>query len=513
MTMISRVLGLVRDMVFAYFFGVRGATDAFFVAFKIPNFLRRLFAEGAFAQAFVPVLSETKSQHGHAGVRDLVAHVSGVLGLGLLGVSVLGVIGAPILIIIFGGGFLTDPDGERFSLGVDMLRLTFPYLFFISMTALLSGILNTYQQFVIPALTPVFLNLILIIATVGVSVHLTQPVMALAGGVFVAGIVQLGFQLPAVIRLGLLPVPRWDWHHAGVKKIRQLMLPAIMGSSVVQVSLLLDTLMASFLVAGSVTWIYFSDRLVELPLGLFGVALSTVILPSLAQHHVHSDARQFHQLLDWAMRWAVLVSIPATVGLVVLAGPILTTLFGYGEFMLRDVEMSRLSLMAYALGLPAFIMIKVFAPGFFSRQDTKTPVKAAVYAIGVNIVLKLVFVGVLLGVTFNGAHMGLAAATSLAAYVNCILLYRWLRRDGVYALKAGWGVLGLRVLIASAGMGLILWFFVADLAQWYQWAWPIRVKNLVLGLLGGVAGFIAIAVLLGLRPLHFTGPRPDDQAA
>ncbi len=506
MTLISRIAGLARDIVFANYFGARAATDAFFVAFKIPNFLRRLFAEGAFSQSFVPVLSEAREKEGDPAVRELVAYASGTLALSLLLITVLGVIGAPVLISIFGAGFLTEGNEDKFALSVEMLRFTFPYIFFISMAALTAGILNTYRQFAIPAFTPVFLNLVLIIAAIGVSPHLDEPVMALAGGVFVAGVVQLGFQLPAVYRLGLLPMPRWGWYHEGVTKIRKLMLPAIFGSSVLQISLLMDTLIASFLVTGSVTWIYFSDRLVEFPLGVFGVALATVILPSLSRVHASDSPDKFYNLMDWAMRWAVLISIPAMVGLFVLAGPMLATLFGYGEFGLRDIEMSRLSLMAYTLGLPAFIFVKVLAPGYFSRQDTKTPVKAAISAMVANVIFKLLFVGGLYYVAFDGVHMGLAAATALAAYVNCALLYIWLKRDGVYYFAKGWGIFLVRVLIASAVMGGVLWMFAGETGEWYQRDLFSRAGWLTVWVTAGAGVFGMILILLGLRPTHMMKP-------
>jgi putative peptidoglycan lipid II flippase len=506
MTLISRIAGLARDIVFANYFGAKAATDAFFVAFKIPNFLRRLFAEGAFSQAFVPVLSETKTKQGEQAVRDLVAHTTGTLGVVLLVVSLLGVIGAPVVISIFGAGFLAEGNEDKFALSVEMLRFTFPYILFISLAALASGVLNTYRQFAIPAFTPVFLNLVLIIAAIGVSPYLDEPVMALAGGVFVAGIVQLGFQLPAVARLGLLPRPRWGWYHPGVSKIRKLMLPAIFGSSVVQISLLIDTLIASFLVTGSVTWIYFSDRLVEFPLGVFGVALSTVILPGLSSRHASDSPKQFFELMDWAMRWAVLVSIPAMVGLFVLAGPMLTTLFGYGEFSLRDVQMSRLSLMAYTLGLPAFIFIKVLAPGFFARQDTKTPVKAAIYAMLANIVLKFLLVGGLIWWSFDGVHMGLALATAIAAYVNCGLLYRWLKSGGVYSFSTGWGMYITRVFMASLIMGALLYGLSADTLHWYNNDLWYRVRWLLLWVVSGAAIFALALFSLGVRPVQLARP-------
>ncbi len=506
MTLLSRFAGLARDIVFANYFGVRAATDAFFVAFKIPNFLRRLFAEGAFSQAFVPILSEVKARRDEEAVRDLVSHVAGTLGILLLGVTFLGVIGAPVIISIFGAGFLIEGNEDKFALSVAMLRFTFPYILFIALAALASGILNTYRQFAVPAFTPVFLNLILIIMAVGISPYLDEPVMSLAWGVFIAGVVQLGFQLPVVARLGMLPGPRWGWYHEGVTRIRRLMLPAIFGSSVVQISLLMDTLIASFLVTGSVTWIYFSDRLVEFPVGVFGVALATVILPNLSQKHALDSPRQFFNLMDWAMRWAVAVSIPAMVGLFVLAGPVLVTLFGYGEFSLRDIEMSRLSLMAYTLGLPAFILVKVLASGFFSRQDTSTPVRAAIHAMLANVFLKLILVGLLLLVVFDGVHMGLALATALAAYINCGLLYYWLKRQGIFYFDAGWWLFILRIMLASVIMGGVLWRFAGQTVAWYGQDLFSRVIWLSIWVLMGVMLFTVVLLILGIKPQQFLRP-------
>ncbi len=506
MTLLSRFAGLARDIVFASYFGAGAATDAFFVAFKIPNFLRRLFAEGAFSQAFVPVLSGAETRGGAQAVRDLVSHAAGTLGIVLLGITALGVMGAPVVISVFGAGFLAEGNEDKFALSVEMLRFTFPYILFISLAALASGILNTYRQFAIPAFTPVFLNLVLIIMAIGVSPYLDEPVMSLAWGVFIAGAVQLGFQLPAVARLGMLSMPRWGWYHEGVVRIRELMLPAIFGFSVVQISLLMDTLIASFLVTGSVTWIYFSDRLVELPVGVFGVALSTVILPSLSQKHASDSPEQFFNLMDWAMRWAVVISIPAMVGLFVLAEPLLITLFGYGEFSSRDVEMSCLSLMAYTLGLPAFIFIKVLAPGFFSRQDTRTPVRAAIYAMLVNVSLKLVLVGLLLWVVFDGVHMGLALATALAAYVNCGLLYYWLKRQGIFCFSADWWPFTLRIVLASIVMGAALWWLSDQTAAWYARDLFSRAAWLLFWVVAGMVLFVVVLLGLGIRPRQFLRP-------
>ncbi|MDH5485779.1 MAG: murein biosynthesis integral membrane protein MurJ, partial [Gammaproteobacteria bacterium] len=415
MTLLSRVLGLLRDIIFALIFGATGGTDAFFVAFKIPNFMRRLFAEGAFAQAFVPVLSEYKETRSREALQDLIDHVAGTLGGLLLMISIIGSLAAPLLVILFAPGFWNESETleatSRYQLTTDMLRITFPYIFFIALTAFAGGILNSYSKFAVPAFTPVLLNLCLIAAAIWASDWFAQPIMALAWGVAIAGLVQLLFQFPFLLKLGLMPRPRYKKQHPGVQQITQLMIPAIIGSSVAQINLLLDTVIASFLVAGSVSWLYFSDRLVEFPLGIFGIALATVILPNLSQQHARQSAEEFNNTLDWALKLVTVIAIPAATGLLMLAAPLLVTLFNYGEFDAHDAHMSSLSLMAYALGLPAFIIIKVLAPGFYARQDVKTPVKIAIRAMIANMFLNVLFVVPMVMYNIEGPHTGLALAT------------------------------------------------------------------------------------------------------
>jgi len=490
MTLLSRLLGFVRDMVIARYFGAGAGADAFFVAFKIPNFLRRLFAEGAFSQAFVPVLSEYRSNKSHAEVQQLVGRVSGALGVVLLGVTALAIVAAPVLVTIFAPGFLQYED--KFALTVSMLRITFPYLLFISLTALAAGILNSYGRFAIPAVTPVLLNICLIVATVWMAPHMAQPVVALAWGVFIAGIAQLVLQIPSLLKLNLLPRPRLVRNDEGVRRIGRLMLPAIFGSSVAQINLLFDTLIASFLVTGSVSWLYYSDRLVEFPLGVFGIALATVILPSLSRHHARAAQQNFADVLDWALRWVLVIGLPATLGLLVLAGPMLATLFQYGEFSEHDVRMASRSLMAYAAGLLPFILVKVLATGFYSRQDTRTPVRIAVVAMISNMVLNVMLV-------FPLAHAGLALATSIASYVNAGLLYRGLRRQQVYRPRPGWRPLALRVIVANAVMVAVLMLGVGEIGSWFELDWIERAIRLASLLVLGAASYFTVWWLLGGR--------------
>lgn len=500
MTLISRVLGLVRDIVFARLFGAGMGADAFFIAFKIPNFLRRLFAEGAFSQAFVPVLSEYKTQRDHQQVHQLVSHVSGTLGLVLFVITLLGVIAAPILVMIFAPGFLQQP--AKMDLTEQMIRITFPYLLFISLTSLAGGVLNAYGRFWVPAFTPVFLNISLIGAAIWLAPRLEQPVVALAWGVLIAGIVQLLFQWPFLLRLRLLPWPKFNRHDEGVRRIGRLMLPALFGSSVVQINLLFDTLIASFLVTGSVSWLYYSDRLVEFPLGVFGIALATVILPSLSQQHAAQSAAAFSRTLDWALRLVILIALPAAAGLFVLAVPVIMTIFNYGEFGEHDVRMASYSLMAYTLGLLGFILVKVLATGFYARQDTRTPVRIGIIAMLANMVMNVAFVVPLVLWAVPGPHAGLALATSVAAFLNAGLLWRGLRRRRVYQPVAGWGLLLFRSGLACAAMiGVLLWG-VADPVVWQGWTLWQRLAHLSGWIMAGALVYLLALLALGLRPAH-----------
>jgi len=497
-TIASRILGFARDVVLAKLFGASGETDAFFLAFRIPNFMRRLFAEGSFSLAFVPVLSEYKARGDRQALRDLIDHVSGTLLGILLAVSAIGVIAAPVVLAIFAPGWLADGRPE-FYLSADMLRITFPYILLISLTALAGGILNTFERFLVPALTPILLNLSLIAAALLLSGRMEIPVKSLAWGVLAAGVLQLSLQVPALLRLGVMPRPRWGWRHSGVRRILRLMVPTLIGSSVAQVNLLVDSVIATFLVSGSVSWLYYSDRLLEFPLGVLGIALATVILPNLSQKHASKNGAEFSQTLDWALRVAVIVTVPAAVGLAVMAEPILITLFQYDAFEPGDVHMSALSLIAYAAGLPAFIAVKVLAPGYYARQDTRTPVKIAVTAMVTNMVLNLVFVGLLLWQGFAGPHAGLAAASSAAAYLNALLLYRGLRKRGVYQPGKGWVRVMIAVGMACVTMGAMLLFMTHDTQSWLQARMVGRVRNLALAIAFGAIVYAFVGMVAGLK--------------
>jgi putative peptidoglycan lipid II flippase len=509
-TMLSRVMGLARDVVFARVIGAEAFADVFFVAFKIPNFFRRLFAEGAFAQAFVPILGEYREQGSQAAVRSLISRVSGTLGLTLLLFTLVIVLAAPAMAAIFAPKwFFNDP--LKFTATAEMLRITFPYLMFISMTGVAGGILNSYDRFAVPAFTPILLNISLIAAALIAAPMFEQPAFALAWGVLIAGILQFIFQIPFLLRIHMLPAPKVDWHHPGVRKILKLMGPAIFGVSVSQINLLLDTMLATFLPTGSVSWLYYSDRLSELPLGVFGVAIATVILPNLSRHHAASSTQQYSETLDWALKMILLIAVPASAALVLLAEPILVTLFYYGDVMtLRDMSMATLSLRAYALGLIAFMLIKVLAPGFFARQDMRTPVRIGIIAMVTNMVLNILFV-VPLHFYWQIGHLGLAAATSVAAFLNAILLYVYLKRSGVYVASGHWVGFFCR-LSAAVGVMLVVLVVVSgpldalNSEVWQNLPWWQRSRG-ILGLCA--AGFVAYVLMLlitGFKMSDLRGP-------
>ena len=502
MTMLSRVLGLLRDVVIANFVGATPAADAFFVAFKIPNFMRRLFAEGAFSQAFVPVLSEYRQQRSFAEIQSLINKVSGVLGGSLLLVTGLAVVGAPVVAAVFAPGFYVADDPIRYQLTSDMIRITFPYLLLISLTGFCGAVLNSYSRFSVPAFTPVLLNVALISAAVVAAPLFAEPAFALAWGVMIAGCLQLLFQLPFMAHLQLLPRPQWDLKDDGVKRILLLMGPAIFGVSVSQINLLLDTVLASFLPQGSVSWLYYSDRLVELPLGVFAIAISTVILPSLSRLQADSEPAAFRATLDWAIRMVLLIGIPAAVALSILAEPILMTLFQYGKLTAGDVAMAAMSLQAYSLGLLAFMLIKVLAPGYFSRQDTKTPVAIGIKAMAANMVLNIAFV-VPLHFFWQIGHVGLALATSLSAMLNAGWLYRGLRKQEVYAPEAGFASALLRISAASVVMAAVLWLILPGGVDWQAWVWQQRTQELLIMCAVGGLSYIAALAVFGAKPRHF----------
>ncbi|AKS42514.1 murein biosynthesis integral membrane protein MurJ [Wenzhouxiangella marina] len=520
MTLVSRLLGLVRDIVIARWFGASAATDAFVAAFKIPNFLRRLFAEGSFSLAFVPVLSEYKERGDHEALRSLIDATTGVLLAVLLVITAIGVLAAPWVISLFAPGFRENP--AQFALATEMLRVTFPYLMLIALTALAGGILNTLGRFALPALTPALLNVSLIVAAVVFSAQFEEPIKALAWGVLVAGLLQLGFLLPSLARHGVLPRPRPDFRHPGVRRILRLMVPTLFGSSVAQISLLLDVLIASLLFTGSISWLYYADRMMEFPLGLFGVALSTVILPALSGLHAGGQSGRFRRTMDWALLLGVVVGIPAAVGLAVLAEPVIIALFQYGAFDPESARMAALALMVYCLGLPAFMGVKILAPGYFSRQDTATPVKIAIIALSTNMLLNVTYVLLLAawlsGWDFSGGlfetlaaqpgvHVGLALASASSAWLNAGLLWRGLRKLDLAPTLPG--IQWLRVALASLVMGgLVAWLMpsaeaLLEFGLWTRLAW------LGVGVIAGGLVYGLTLLLLGLSPRALLKPSEE----
>ncbi len=494
MTLLSRILGFVRDTVVARAFGAGLATDAFFVAFKIPNLLRRLFAEGAFSQAFVPILAEYKNRRGEADTRLLVDHVAGLLALALAVVTLLGIAAAPLIVYVSAPGFAATPD--KFALTVDLLRITFPYIFFISLVSLAGGILNTYSRFSVPALTPALLNLAFIGFALLGAPYFDPPVKALAWAVFCGGVLQLAFQVPFLLRLKMMPRFKLNFRDAGVWRVMKQMGPAVFGVSIGQISLLINIVFASFLVSGSVSWLYYADRLMEFPTGLLGVALGTILLPSLAKHYANQSLDEYSKLLDWGLRLTLMLALPAAAALAVLAVPLIATLFHYGQFSVHDVMMTRNALVAYSVGLLGLILVKVLAPGFYARQNIRTPVKIAIIALAATQAMNFAFIGWL-------QHAGLALAIGLGACLNAGLLYRKLRQFNIYSPQPGWVLFALKILLAIAAMSACLWFAAGSNAVWLTATGFAKVLRLCGVVLLGAATYFAVLWLLGFRLRDF----------
>lgn len=494
MTFVSRILGFVRDMIIAQLFGASAGLDAFLVAFKIPNFMRRLFAEGAFSQAFVPVLSEYVETKSRSEVKALIDKVSGSLFLILLLITVMGCVGASGLIFIFAPGFKND--AVQFGQAVDMLRWTFPYLLLISLTAFLSGIQNAHNKFALPAFTPVLLNVSLIFAAVVLSGWASQPVYALAWGVLIGGILQLGFQLPSVHKLNLLPKPKMAFSDPGVRRILKLMVPALIGASAMQINLLVDTIFASYLPQGSLTWLYYSDRLLEFPIGMFGVAIATVVLPHLSKQYAAKQDKGFSASMDWALKLMLCIGMPCTIGLILLAQPILSTLFQYGKFTSQDVILTSHSLIALSTGLIAFLTVKVCISAFYARQNTVLPLKVALFVIVCNIILNSVLIGPL-------QHAGLALASTLAQFCQLIILLYVLLKKNIYQPQMQWMPYLLRLVLANVVMGAFLYVFLPQSYLWLEAGAMWRAMHLALLMIGAVGVYALVLWVVGLRARHF----------
>ena len=495
MTFLSRVLGYVRDFVIARAFGAGLATDAFFVAFRIPNLLRRLFGEGAFSQAFVPILAEYRNRESPEDTRTLVDCVATALLLALVAVTALGVAVAPLVVYVSAPGFAADPG--KFELTVLLLRITFPYILFISLVALAAGVLNTWNRFSVPAFTPVLLNVSFIIGAAFAAPWFDPPVLALAWAVFAGGVLQLAFQVPFLARIGMLPRWRLNLRHPGVSRVLTLMAPAVFGVSVAQISLLINTVFASFLASGSVSWLYYADRLMEFPAGMLGVAVGTILLPSLSRYHAGDAREEYSRLMDWGLRLALILALPAAAALAVLAMPLIATLFHYGRFGAEDAWMTRQALVAYSIGLVGMILVKILAPGFYARQNVQTPVRIGVLTLVATQLMNLAFIGPL-------KHAGLALAIGLGACMNAGLLYQKLRAHGIYAPQAGWGAFILKVGLAVAVMVAVLHFAMGAPEWWLAAAWQPKLGALAGLVLLGAAAYGACLFAMGFRVSQFS---------
>lgn len=498
MTMLSRILGLVRDIVLLNVFGAGKDFDTFVVAFRIPNFFRRLFAEGAFSQAFIPVLTEYKTGRTHAEVQILISRVFGCLTTFMSALTFVAMVAAPAIIYIYAPGFHDDP--EKFALATDMFRLTIPYLLFMSLTAFASSILNSYGSFTSPAFSPVLLNLAMIAGAVWLTPYMAEPIMALGWAVLIAGILQLAIQIPELWNKKLLIPPKVDFKHEGVERIMKLMLPALFGVSVTQINLLLNTIWASFMQDGSVSWLYSAERMTELPLGLIGVAIGTVILPSLSARHAEQDQAKFRGMIDWAARVIMLVGIPASIALFMLSTPIIQALFQRGEFTLEDTQMTALALQCMSAGVISFMLIKVFAPGFYAQQDTKTPVRVGLMAVAANAILNVVLIGFFKLIDWHAEHMALALASSGSALVNAGMLYFYLHKRNIFRFGAHWKKLAMQFALANIAMIAALWYgltwYNGEVSQW------IRVAEVIGLCVVGIAAYGMVLIASGFRPRH-----------
>lgn len=495
LTMVSRILGYLRDFVIARAFGAGFATDAFFVAFRIPNLLRRLFAEGAFSQAFVPVLAEYKNRQGDDATRELISAVATALAIALALTAALGVGGAVFIIWISAPGFAADP--AKFALTVQMLRITFPYIAFISLVAFSAGVLNTWNRFGVPAITPALLNVSFIVGALLFADYFDPPVLVLAWAVFAGGVLQLAFQIPFLLRLGVMPRWRLDFSNPGVRRVLRLMAPAAFGVSVSQVSLLINTIFASFLVSGSVSWLYYADRLMEFPAGVLGVALGTILLPSLSRYHAAADHAEYARLLDWGLRLTVILAVPSAAALAVIALPLITALFHYGRFTPSDAWMTQQALVAYSVGLLGMMLVKILAPGFYARQNIVTPVKIGILTLVATQLMNLAFIGPL-------KHAGLALAIGLGACLNALLLFLILRREKIYAPQPGWPVFLLKVAASVGLMAVVLFTTMGEPQWWLSAPWQHKLPA-VLGLAAlGAAVYGGCLAAFGFRLRDFS---------
>jgi putative peptidoglycan lipid II flippase len=495
LTLVSRILAFVRDVLIARVFGAGMATDAFFVAFKLPNLLRRMFAEGAFSQAFVPIFGEYSNRRGHEETKLLVDHVATMLALILFVITLIGIIAAPVLVYISAPGFVKD--AEKFDLTVQLLRYTSPYIFFISLVAVAAAILNTYNKFWVPAFAPILLNICFIGGALWLAPYCNPPILALAWSVFVAGVLQLAFQIPFLKKIGMLPSFRFNWQDEGMRRVIRQMGPAMFGVSIAQISLIINTIFASFLVAGSVSWIYYADRLMEFPSGLLGAALGTILLPSLSKCHASNNTAEYSKLLDWGLRLTFLLALPSALGLGMLAVPLLATFFQRGAFLANDVLMTSQALIGYSVGLVGLILVKILAPGFYARQNIRTPVKIGIVTLLATQLMNALFIGWL-------AHAGLTLSVSLGACLNSAILFYYLRKKGIYQPEPGWLMYFAKVGLAVLALTITLWLGMGSQQSWLVGSGWERILRLTVLVTGGVFVYFVVLALLGFRPKDFS---------
>ncbi len=495
LTLVSRILAFMRDVLIARIFGAGAATDAFFVAFKLPNLLRRLFAEGAFSQAFVPIFGEYRNRKGQDETKLLVDHVTTMLALILFVVTLIGIIAAPVFVYISAPGFVKD--AEKYQLTVQMLRITSPYIFFISLVSVAAAILNTYNKFWVPAAAPILLNACFIAGALWLAPYCNPPILALAWAVFIAGIVQLGFQLPFLSKIGMLPAFRLNFRDEGMWRVIRQMGPAIFGVSIAQISLIINTIFASFLAAGSVSWLYYADRLMEFPSGLLGVAIGTILLPSLSKCHAKNDRMEYSKLLDWGLRLTVLLTLPSALALGMIGVPLLATFFQHGAYTAHDVLMARQALTGYSVGLIGMILVKILAPGFYARQDIRTPVKIGIVTLLATQAMNALFIGWI-------QHAGLALSIGLGACLNSAILFYYLKKNDIYRPEPGWAKFSGKIVLAIAALALTLWFGMGSEQSWLTSSgWP-RVLRLTALVTGGIVAYFSVLALLGFRLRDFS---------
>ena len=497
LTLVSRILAFARDVLIARVFGAGMATDAFFVAFKLPNLLRRMFAEGAFSQAFVPIFGEYRNRRGYEETKLLVDHVTTMLAIILFGVTLIGIVAAPILVYISAPGFAADT--QKFDLTVQLLRYTSPYIFFISLVAVAAAILNTYNKFWVPAFAPILLNLCFIGAALWLAPYCDPPVMALAWAVLLAGFVQLAFQIPFLKQIGMLPCIRFNWNDAGMWRVIKQMGPAVFGVSIAQISLIINTIFASLLAAGSVSWLYYADRLMEFPSGMLGAALGTILLPSLSKCFASDNTVEYSRLMDWGLRLTIMLTLPAALALGMIAVPLLATFFQRGAFTGHDVVMTSQALIGYSVGLIGLILVKILAPGFYARQDIRTPVK-----IGIVTLVATQAMNALFAFGLHLHHAGLALSIGLGACLNSAILFHYLRKHGIYQPEPGWAKFFLKIGIAVAALGVALWFGMGAEQSWLTGSGWTRIVRLTLLVLGGIAVYFAALAAMGFRPRDFS---------